>query len=37
VMRGLMEDPHPFVSAHEHALQEVQELAAEVAPGEVKK
>jgi TRAP-type mannitol/chloroaromatic compound transport system permease small subunit len=30
VMRGLMEDPHPFVSAQDHALQEVEELAAEV-------
>jgi TRAP-type mannitol/chloroaromatic compound transport system permease small subunit len=30
VMRGLIEDPHPFVSAQDHALQEVEELAAEV-------
>lgn len=30
VMRGLMEDPHPFISAQEQALQEVEELAAEV-------
>lgn len=30
VMRGLMEDPHPFISAQDHALQEVEELAAEV-------
>ena len=31
VMRGLMEDPHPFVSAHEAAEQEGAALAAEVA------
>lgn len=37
VMRGLMEDPHPFVSAQDHAQQEVEELAADIAPGEVKK
>jgi TRAP-type mannitol/chloroaromatic compound transport system permease small subunit len=39
VMCGLMEDPHPFVSAQEQALQEVEELAAEVqgAAAEVKK
>lgn len=30
VMRGLMEDPHPFVSAQEQAQQEVEELVAEV-------
>jgi TRAP-type mannitol/chloroaromatic compound transport system permease small subunit len=30
VMRGLIEDPHPFISAQDHALQEVEELAAEV-------
>ena len=30
VMRGLIPDPHPFVSAQEHALQEVEELKAEV-------
>lgn len=30
VMRGLIEDPHPFISAQEQALQEVEELAAEV-------
>jgi TRAP-type mannitol/chloroaromatic compound transport system permease small subunit len=30
VMRGLMEDPHPFISAQEQALKEVEELAAEV-------
>ncbi|MFN3576215.1 MAG: TRAP transporter small permease subunit [Tabrizicola sp.] len=30
VMRGLIDDPHPFVSAQEHALQEVEELKAEV-------
>lgn len=30
VMRGLMEDPHPFISAQEQALQEVEELTAEV-------
>lgn len=30
VMRGLMEDPHPFVSAQDHALHEVEELVAEV-------
>ncbi|OYW61945.1 MAG: C4-dicarboxylate ABC transporter [Rhodobacterales bacterium 32-66-7] len=31
VMQGLMEDPHPFQSAQEQALKEVEELAAEVA------
>jgi TRAP-type mannitol/chloroaromatic compound transport system permease small subunit len=31
VMRGLMEDPHPFVSAHEAAELEGAALAAEVA------
>jgi len=31
IMRGLMEDPHPFQSAQEQALKEVEELAAEVA------
>ncbi|MCB6176909.1 TRAP transporter small permease subunit [Rhodobacter sp. Har01] len=31
VMRGVMEDPHPFVSAHEAAELEGAELAAEVA------
>jgi TRAP-type mannitol/chloroaromatic compound transport system permease small subunit len=30
VMRGLMDDPHPFVSAQEQALHEVEELVAEV-------
>jgi len=30
VMRGLIEDPHPFVSAQEHALQEVEEVKADV-------
>jgi TRAP-type mannitol/chloroaromatic compound transport system permease small subunit len=30
VMRGLMEDPHPFISAQEQAQHEVEELAAEV-------
>ncbi|MDM7930831.1 TRAP transporter small permease subunit [Tabrizicola sp.] len=30
VMQGMMEDPHPFQSAQDHALQEVEELAAEV-------
>ena len=30
VMRGLMEDPHPFVSAQDHALHEVEDLTAEV-------
>lgn len=30
VMRGLMEDPHPFISAQDQALKEVEELAAEV-------
>ena len=38
VMRGLMEDPHPFISAQEQALKEAEELAAEVqAAAEVKK
>ncbi len=31
VMRGLIEDPHPFVSAHEAAQLEGEALAAEVA------
>ena len=30
VMRGLIEDPHPFISAQEQALLEVEELVAEV-------
>lgn len=30
VMQGMMEDPHPFQSEQDHALQEVEELAAEV-------
>jgi len=30
VMRGLIEDPHPFVSAHEMAEKEAEELAREV-------
>ena len=30
VMQGLIEDPHPFVSAQEHALKEAEELVAEV-------
>jgi TRAP-type mannitol/chloroaromatic compound transport system permease small subunit len=30
VMQGLIEDPHPFVSAQEQALHEVEELVAEV-------
>jgi TRAP-type mannitol/chloroaromatic compound transport system permease small subunit len=30
VMRGLMEDPHPFISAQEQALRETEELVAEV-------
>jgi TRAP-type mannitol/chloroaromatic compound transport system permease small subunit len=30
VMRGLIEDPHPFVSAQDHALQEVEEIKADV-------
>lgn len=30
VMRGLIEDPHPFVSAQDHALQEVEEVKADV-------
>ncbi|MES2548530.1 MAG: TRAP transporter small permease subunit [Pseudomonadota bacterium] len=30
VMRGWMEDPHPFISAQEQALKEAEELAAEV-------
>jgi TRAP-type mannitol/chloroaromatic compound transport system permease small subunit len=38
VMQDLIEDPHPFVSAQDQALQEVEELAAEVqAAAEVKK
>lgn len=37
VMRGLIDDPHPFVSAQEQALQEVEELAAEVQAAEAKK
>jgi TRAP-type mannitol/chloroaromatic compound transport system permease small subunit len=36
VMRGLIEDPHPFQSAQEHALHEVEELAAEVLATEAK-
>lgn len=31
VMRGLIEDPHPFISAHEAAEKEGEELAREVA------
>lgn len=31
VMRGLIEDPHPFISAHEMAEKEGAELAATVA------
>jgi TRAP-type mannitol/chloroaromatic compound transport system permease small subunit len=31
VMQGLIDDPHPFISAQEQALQEVEELVAEVA------
>jgi TRAP-type mannitol/chloroaromatic compound transport system permease small subunit len=30
VMQGLIEDPHPFISAQDQALQEVEELVAEV-------
>jgi TRAP-type mannitol/chloroaromatic compound transport system permease small subunit len=30
VMRGLIEDPHPFISAQDQALHEVEELVAEV-------
>jgi TRAP-type mannitol/chloroaromatic compound transport system permease small subunit len=30
VMRGLIEDPHPFVSAQEQALKEAEDLVAEV-------
>ena len=30
VMRGLMEDPHPFISAQEQALKDAEDLAAEV-------
>lgn len=30
IMRGLIEDPHPFVSAQDHALQEVEEVKADV-------
>jgi TRAP-type mannitol/chloroaromatic compound transport system permease small subunit len=30
VMQGLIEDPHPFISAQDQALHEVEELAAEV-------
>lgn len=39
VMRGLMEDPHPFVSAQDHALQEVEEVKADtrMTADEVKK
>jgi TRAP-type mannitol/chloroaromatic compound transport system permease small subunit len=33
VMRGLMEDPHPFVSAHEAAALEGEALARAVAGG----
>lgn len=31
VIQGLMEDPHPFHSAQEHAEEEVRELEAEIA------
>ena len=31
VMRGLMEDPHPFISPKEQALKDAEDLAAEVA------
>ena len=34
VMQGLTEDPHPFISAQDQALKEVEELAAEVAAAE---
>lgn len=34
VMQGLIEDPHPFQSAQDQALKEVEELAAEVAAAE---
>lgn len=37
VMRGMIEDPHPFISAQEHALQDAQELAADVGQAGVKK
>jgi TRAP-type mannitol/chloroaromatic compound transport system permease small subunit len=30
VMRGLIEDPHPFISAQDQALKETEELVAEV-------
>ncbi len=30
VMQGLIEDPHPFISAQEQALKETEELVAEV-------
>lgn len=30
VMRGLMEDPHPFISAQEQALKDAEDLAAAV-------
>jgi TRAP-type mannitol/chloroaromatic compound transport system permease small subunit len=30
VMRGMMEDPHPFISAQDQALKETEELVAEV-------
>jgi TRAP-type mannitol/chloroaromatic compound transport system permease small subunit len=30
VMRGLIEDPHPFISAQDQALKEAEELVAEV-------
>jgi TRAP-type mannitol/chloroaromatic compound transport system permease small subunit len=30
VMRGLIEDPHPFISAQDQALKETEELMAEV-------
>ncbi|MCU0827016.1 MAG: TRAP transporter small permease subunit [Tabrizicola sp.] len=30
VMRGLIEDPHPFISAQEQALKETEDLVAEV-------
>jgi TRAP-type mannitol/chloroaromatic compound transport system permease small subunit len=38
IMRGLIEDPHPFVSAQDQALQEVESLVAEgIGAAEVKK
>ena len=30
IMRGLIDDPHPFQSTQEIALKEAEELAAEV-------